>query len=302
MATKNPRVAAYLPPRVYKRLVEFKRYQGLKSDSAAMVAIIETYLGGSSLGVLPSELSSTSKRIEDLELKVSSLLCDVAVLKQAMSQYTCQVSGEDLSHNQYLHQPDNYEAVSEPPNKSPNTTVDLTNESVVTSALTSISELQKTGTDGVTQLVKSSVRETASTNGELSNESLLVKPTAESILNNPSVQENTPLHSELLGEPLEEPPLVEENNHPKVSSSNSEPLSDKISSSQEKDESKNFLEAPSHLTGAALARRLNVSSSTLRHKKNARNFAQWTSVHDPDGIAWHFNGEKFIKKTSPGIQ
>lgn len=302
MATKNPRVAAYLPPRVYKRLVEFKRIQGLKSDSAAMVAIIETYLAGSSLSSTPCELPSTPKRIEDLELKVSSLLCDVAVLKQAISQYTCQVSGEDLSHNQYLHQPDNYKAVSEPPNKSPNTTVDLTNESVVTSALTSISELQKTGTDSVTQLVKSSVGETASTNGELSNESLLVKPTAESILNNPSVQENTPLHSELLGEPVDDKPLVEENNHPKVSSSNSEPLSDKISSSQEKSESKNFLEAPSRLTGAALARRLNVSSSTLRHKKNARNFAQWTSVHDPDGIAWHFDGEKFLKKTSPGIQ
>lgn len=302
MATKNPRVAAYLPPRVYKLLVEFKRYQGLKSDSAAMVAIIETYLCDSSLGSTPSELSSTSKRMEYLELKVSSLLCDVAVLKQAMSQYTCQVSGEELSHNQFLHQPDNYEALSEPPNKSPNTTLDLTNESVVTSASTSISELQKTGTDSVTQLVESSVRETASTNGELSNESLLVKPTAESILNNPPVQAHTVSYSELPCEPLDDKPLAEENNHPEVSSSNSEPLSDKISSSLEKSESKNFLEAPSHLTGAALARRLNVSSSTLRHKKNARNFAQWTSVHDPDGIAWHFDGEKFIKKTSPGIQ
>lgn len=181
MATKNPRVAAYLPPHVYKRLVEFKRYQGLKSDSAAMVAIIETYLCDSSLGSTPSELSSTSKRIEYLELKVSSLLCDVAVLKQTMSQYTCQVPGEDLSHNQYLHQPDNYEALSEPPNKSPHTTLDLTNESVVTSASTSISELQNQ-TDSDTQLVKSSVRETVSTNGELSNESLLIKPTAESIL------------------------------------------------------------------------------------------------------------------------
>ncbi|BAZ68792.1 hypothetical protein NIES4106_50540 [Fischerella sp. NIES-4106] len=319
MATKNPRVAAYPPPKVYERLVEFKRSQGLKSDSAAIVAILETYLCGSLPSVLPSELSGTPKRIEDLEVKVSSLLSDVAVLKQAMSQYTYQASGEHLTHNEYLHPPDDYEDLSEPPNKSSNTTLDLINESVVTSASTSISELQITGADGDTQLVKSSVSETASANSERLNESLLVTPTAESILNYPPVQENTPPYSELLSEPassdsletvISEPlydslaglPLVEEKNHPKVSSFNSESLTDLPYSSLEKDESKNFLEVPSHLTGAALARRLNVSPSTLRHKKNARNFGQWTSVHDPDGIAWHFDGEKFIKKTSPGIQ
>jgi hypothetical protein len=179
MATKNPRIAAYPPPKVYKLLVEFKRSQGLKSDSAAIVAILETYLCGSLPNVLPSELSSTPKRIEDLEVKVSSLLSDVTVLKQAMSQYTCQASGEDLS-NEYLHQPDNCEALSEPPNESPNRILDLTNESVVTSGSTSKSELQITGADVDTELLKSSVIETVSANSELSNESLLVTPTAES--------------------------------------------------------------------------------------------------------------------------
>ncbi|MEH2266613.1 hypothetical protein [Nostoc sp.] len=52
----------------------------------------------------------------------------------------------------------------------------------------------------------------------------------------------------------------------------SEPLTDLPDSSLKKSESKNSLEVPSHLTGAALARRLNVSPSTLRHKKNAPNF------------------------------
>lgn len=318
MATKNPRIAAYPPPQVYERLVEFKHSQGLKSDSAAIVAILETYLCGSIPSVLPSELSGTPKRIEDLEVKVSSLLSDVAALKQAMSQYTCQSSGEDLSHNEYLHQPDSCEALSEPPNKSPNTTFDLTNESVVMSASTSRSELQITGADGDTQLVKSSVYETESTNSELSNESLLVTPTAESILNYPPVQEKTVPYSELLDEPLassletviSEPvsglldglPLLEENNHPKLSSVNSELLNDLPYSSLEKSESKNSLKVQSHLTGAALARRLNVSGSTLRHKKNTPNFGQWTSLHDPDGIAWHFNGEKFVEKPSPDRQ
>lgn len=313
MATKNPRIAAYPPPQVYERLVEFKHSQGLKSDSAAIVAILETYLCGGIPNVLPSELSGTPKRIEDLEVKVSSLLSDVAALKQAMSQYTCQASGEDLSHNEYLHQSDNCQALSEPPKKSPNTTFDLTNESVVMSVSTSISELQITGADGDTQLVKSSVSETESPNSELSNESPLVTPTAESILNYPPVQENIVPHSQLLGEPLasslmtvssepasdslDEQPLVEENNNPKVSSVNSELLNDLPYSSLEKSESKNYLKVPSHLTGAALARRLNVSPSTLRHKKNAPNFGQWTSLHDPDGIAWHFDGEKFIEKS-----
>ena len=82
MATENPRVAAYPPPKVYSRLVEFKRSQGLKSDSAAIVAILEAYLFGGTLNVLPSEPSGNPKRIEDLEVKVSSLLEDVAVLKQ----------------------------------------------------------------------------------------------------------------------------------------------------------------------------------------------------------------------------
>ncbi|MCC5601051.1 hypothetical protein [Nostoc favosum] len=183
------------------------------------------------------------------------------------------------------------------------------------SVSTSRSELQVTGADGDTQLVKSSVYKTESTNSELSNESLLVTPIAESILNYPPVQENTVPYSELLGEPLansletvisklsSEPlsglPLVKENNHLKLSSLNSEPLDDLPDSSLEKTESKNSLQVPLHLTGAALARRLNVSPSTLRHKKNAPNFGQWTSLHDPDGIAWHFNGEKFIEKPSP---
>jgi hypothetical protein len=74
MATENPRVAAYPPPLVYERLVEFKRSQGLKSDSAAIVAILEAYFFGSTPNLLPSELPGNRKRIEDLEVKVSSLL------------------------------------------------------------------------------------------------------------------------------------------------------------------------------------------------------------------------------------
>jgi len=399
MATENPRVAAYPPPHVYERLVEFKRIQGLKSDSAAIVAILEAYLLGNTPDVLPSEPSVTPKRIEDLEVKMTSLLEDVAILKQAMSQYTRPSSSEHKVDDKSLHQSDNYEYLSELPNKSSNTTLDLTNESVVQSANTSISESQITGGDGDTQLVKSSVRETAPANSELSSESLMVTPTGEpsnypqdlentssrskslsELLKSPSdfmetaevlnkelgdthvaidesltsfnqlvapketstgeakefsvkfsssehKRESTRIEliqnsqgtenitselpeseglekviSNLLSDPLDGLSVVEENNHPKVPSLDSEPPDREPSSSLSRDESINSLKVPLQLTGAALARRLNVSPSTIRQKKNSRNFGQWTSGHDPDGIGWYFDGQKFIEKTSPDIQ
>lgn len=99
---------------------------------------------------------------------------------------------------------------------------------------------------------------------------------------------------ELLSESLETLLLVKPNNHD-ITSVNSESPDDLPGSSLDDYESKDSLAAPQSLTGAALARRLNVSPSTLRHKKNALNFGQWTSLHDPDGIAWYFDGQKFIE-------
>ncbi len=82
----------------------------------------------------------------------------------------------------------------------------------------------------------------------------------------------------------------------------SEPLNELPSSSLPTEGNKNSQVVPLQLTGAALARRLNVSPSTLRHKKNAKNFGKWTSGHDPDGIAWYFDGQKFIVHTATDIQ
>jgi hypothetical protein len=292
-----------------------------------------------------------------------------------------------------LQRSDNYEHSSEPPNKSSNATLDLTNESVSTDTNTLINESQITRADGDTQLVKPSVLETAAANSE----PLLVTPTGEAS-EHQLVQENTPAISELLSKPLktpsnfvepievlaqelgdthvaideslasfnqlvapqtstceakefsvefssselpseptrvaliENPPgrenitsepldadglervtsdsplsdslsglsLVEENNHRQVPSLNSEPL-DEPSSLLQSAESINSLKVPLHLTGAALARRLNVSPSTIRHKKNSRNFGQWTSGHDPDGIAWYFDGQKRNYQPAPDI-
>ena len=69
MATENPRVAAYPPQRIYERLVEFKRQQGYKSDSAAIVAILEAYFFGSTPSKRLSELPSVEMRLLNLEGK-----------------------------------------------------------------------------------------------------------------------------------------------------------------------------------------------------------------------------------------
>lgn len=74
MATENPRVAAYPPQRVYSRLVEFRRERGLKSDSAAIVAILEAYFFGGSFDERLSESPGMVERIEDLEGKLRACL------------------------------------------------------------------------------------------------------------------------------------------------------------------------------------------------------------------------------------
>ena len=73
MATENPRVAAYPPQQIYERLIEFKRKRGFKSDSAAIVAILESYFFGDTLSAL-SELPESTKRLDDLEVKLLACL------------------------------------------------------------------------------------------------------------------------------------------------------------------------------------------------------------------------------------
>lgn len=106
---------------------------------------------------------------------------------------------------------------------------------------------------------------------------------------------------ELDSDTFSELSVPEENNHPIFTVRNNELPDDSQSSSLKSKENQNSF-VPLSLTGAGLARRLNVSPSTLRHKKNARNFGQWTSGHDPDGIAWYFDGQKFTSKTFADTQ
>ena len=54
----------------------------------------------------------------------------------------------------------------------------------------------------------------------------------------------------------------------------------------------------SRLTGAALARRLGVAPGSISRNKQKENFAAWTSIHDPDGLAWEFDGQTFHRVSS----
>ena len=54
----------------------------------------------------------------------------------------------------------------------------------------------------------------------------------------------------------------------------------------------------SRLTGAALARRLGVAPGSISRNKQKENFAAWTSIHDPDGLAWEFDGQTFHRLSS----
>jgi hypothetical protein len=73
MATENPRIAAYPPQQIYKRLIEFKRERGFKSDSAAIVAILESYFFGDT-PLASSDVPATTERLDDLEVKLLACL------------------------------------------------------------------------------------------------------------------------------------------------------------------------------------------------------------------------------------
>lgn len=163
--------------------------------------------------------------------------------------------------------------------------------------------------DGDENLVSLPIRE----NTPMVSESLAESPAIfadSSDLKEPLSKGTVPSVSQHKCESLNELPIAaNDNNRPEALSvvherlfSESEPLDNLPSSSLPTEGNKNSHSVPFQLTGAALARRLNVSPSTLRHKKNAKNFGKWTSGHDPDGIAWYFDGQKFIVHTVTDTQ
>ncbi|NJM19638.1 MAG: hypothetical protein HC836_29435 [Richelia sp. RM2_1_2] len=101
MATDNPRVAAYPPKRIYERLVEFKNEQGLKSDSAAIIAILENYFF-SSTPTTPSDTPSTTKRLDDLEGKFVACLRKSHFLGRLIKAYNRICKNLKLMHKQIL--------------------------------------------------------------------------------------------------------------------------------------------------------------------------------------------------------
>lgn len=287
MATDNPRVAAYLPQRIYERLVEFKGSRGLKSDSAAIIAILENYFFSSTLSDEGDTLT-TKERLDDLEIKLVGCVSEIAFLKQAYQGLQL-----DLQ-TQPLQPPDTEVQVSEP---EQNTCLALSEPLVDYNQ--PFAE-PHTSTDESNEFSL----HPSSSQSEPIKVSSIESPICSEIITSELPESDTGLLiiSEPISDSLDELPLLKENNHPTVPSVNSELLNDLQSSPLTLSENQNPLKVPHTLNGAALARRLNVSPSTLRHKKNARNFGKWTSEHDPDGIAWYFDGQKFIVHTATDIR
>ena len=327
MATDNPRVAAYPPKRIYERLVEFKNERGLKSDSAAIIAILENYFF-SSTPTTPRDTPSTIKRLDDLEEKFVVCASELAFLKQAYQglQSNLQAGNTAQSDTQLKTKKEKKQSefsplpVSESPvdhnqpdseqksfqgNESKESSFDSLSElrepqHTSEPNLSYLSESVKSGekdepqSDSLSESledIKSTSTLSDSPLGLVESEQIAGKQTS-----NPLSE--LPVQKEVLIEHQSDSPSkqssVSHDNYPKTPTENSESPSESLSSSQLIKEIKNPDSIPHSLTGAALARRLDVSPSTLRHKKTARNFGKWTLGHDPDGIAWHYDGKKFI--------
>lgn len=328
MATDNPRVAAYPPKRIYERLVEFKNERGLKSDSAAIIAILENYFF-SSTPTTPSDTPSTIKRLDDLEGKFVACASEVTFLRQAYQglqsnlqelEVNAQADTDTKLKTKKQKKPEESPAL--PVSESP---VDYNqpeweqkaseDDKSKESYFLSESELPESDDESISnspsELLKSNVSDEPISGSP--SESLLDIQSNSTLSDSPlELVESDKITSEsissLSSESLEakevtiegdsgSPPKqlsVSHDNHLKTTPDNSDSPSESLSSSQSIKEIQNFDAIPDSLSGAALARRLDVSPSTLRHKKTARNFGKWTLGHDPDGITWHYDGKKFI--------
>ncbi|WP_414625165.1 hypothetical protein [Calothrix sp. CCY 0018] len=320
MATDNPRVAAYPPKRIYDAVVEFKNEQGLKSDSAAIIAILENYFF-SSTPTTPRDTPSTIKRLDELEGKVCSLLEEVTFLKQAyqglQSDLQLEVNAQADSKLKTKKEKKQSEFSPLPVSESPvdHNQPDLEQKTFQDdeskeSSFLSFSELPESHL--TSEPISNSLSESVNSGEE--DEPISDSP-SESLedIKSTSTLSDSPLGLveskkttgesivSYLSEPKSDSPpkqsSVSDDNYPKTPTENSESPLESLSSSQSIKEIQNSNAIPHSLTGAALARRLDVSPSTLRHKKTARNFGKWTLGHDPDGIAWHYDGKKFIPQT-----
>jgi hypothetical protein len=58
-------------------------------------------------------------------------------------------------------------------------------------------------------------------------------------------------------------------------------------------------ELPSELTEAELAKRLDISKTTLSRNRNKPNFSEWTQARDPEALAWEYDAESKLYRQKP---
>ena len=238
-----------------------------------------------------NQSNSEQKTIQSIELQESPSLSLSELLKPE------QVSSEPLKNIKSVSEP-----ISDSPSESLKSDIKSTSEPISDSP-DRLLEFDKVNGEPLVRSSRESFKSDIKSNAELISDSpdQLIesdKVNSEPVSNSPGESvEPVVVPSKLNSSSPNKLSLVEENNHPKTPTVNSELGDEPLSSSPEIKENPNLDTIPHSLSGAALARRLDVSPSTLRHKKNARNFGKWTLGHDPDGIAWHYDGKKFIPMT-----
>jgi hypothetical protein len=71
MATENIRIAAYFPPALAERLKDWSEAQGIKSQSAAVIALAETFFGTSGSTPDDSPSDSLNERLAKIEERIA---------------------------------------------------------------------------------------------------------------------------------------------------------------------------------------------------------------------------------------
>lgn len=238
------------PPAVYRQLTAFKEKRGLESIEMAVTVIVEEYFGFTQ--TLPgTEADTTSSRLETLEAKCTSLSNTVGELTRAIALLQASNSQPVDYQGTPLHQ------------HSP---LPLQDKSAGCESINNHSVDQN-------ELLEPSAANDLQTNSSSAEQlPILESPTERQSALNLSVEyTQAPLTGASASTRGSED--IEPESAPNIQKQSSlEQASDTISIIS--------------MTGADLALRLGVATSTVSRMQSKPNFPDWSKQRDPDGIAW----------------
>ena len=253
----NNQVLGILPPAlynfspaVYGQLTAFKEKRGLESIEMAVTVIVEEYFGFTQ--TLPgTEADTTSSRLETLEAKCTSLSNTVGELTRAIALLQASNSQPVDYQETPLHQ------------HSP---LPLQDKSAACESINNHSVDQN-------ELLEPSAANDLQTNSSSAEQLPILESPIErqSALNQRVEYTQAPLTGAFASTRASKD--IEPESAPNIQKQSSlEQTSDTISIIS--------------MTGADLALRLGVATSTVSRMQSKPNFPDWSKQRDPDGIAW----------------